>query len=855
MRRILLAVLVLTASISFAWYSGAPRLFSWVAERTSRSEAAVEPGNWRVRKVPQAQVSIAYVLDREEWLTFDLPFEPPFLRLITSADLPSDERARLPTPLPEDTDWPYAIRYQFLDRAGKILEDRVYHLRSRLSEFANPELGETITPAFYLGNTVIPADGRSLFFNLSGFDKPARLRLRLARADAPLSGVVVRVYHPARTSSFKLRYLWQRYPEGRRQKLARGNVYSPELLTEEEKRNLLKHRLDPLAPVGIPGRDYQQREVYVLREIDGEPVRDRPMPAGLILDGDRRAMIPIPEEGGQVRLEFTRVEPPMAGPAPPKGAAARQITLRWQGKKLTQRSAHTLPWDGPSARWEGPLGGGLLEIEAHDLLVVRAFLTGSDPRKRARFGITSEITPELIYTWSYFVEGEGVEFPLTTTTEPTPVRVDVRQVWPIGSIERSIRPIKISYRMIGANDKVIRQGDLEATGSPSVYDRLQQHRQERLISEPTSYYFAVPPEVSRIRLTATKAAAVVNLFTRPARLMKVTRVPEDYYHDNHDEVAQRSWFLLRAARHEQLELNNRVPLLALQSRPAEDDPYMVEGIYEWQDHVPQGGWRGRSLLVPHEVGTPFRPEALAVTYREVPPNRPVPIRFETEPGRDEIAPSLLLFQEKQTRLLVEVDLDGQPYHRATILDARSEIVLPPFRLSKDGNHVLRVKTAHPARVFVNQHNPGDAQSFVKRTAVCLEKSSLVFDYEKVSSDEELLSLFVFQPLNSSTRTVLRVSLEGVPARGVGPHLTWTLRDRQYDVRSQKGESVVVLGTQRETTDPGQVCFFPVGKDVPPGRYRIRIEPESGPGGFVILARTIPGPYEKRLIFLEHPGAK
>ena len=48
--------------------------------------------------------------------------------------------------------------------------------------------------------------------------------------------------------------------------------------------------------------------------------------------------------------------------------------------------------------------------------------------------------------------------------------------------------------------------------------------------------------------------------------------------------------------------------------------------------------------------------------------------------------------------------------------------------------------------------------------------------------------------------------------------------------------------------PARVFFIPLGTDIPSNRmYQINIELLSGPDGYVVLTRTLPGLYESQLI--------
>jgi hypothetical protein len=164
-----------------------------------------------------------------------------------------------------------------------------------------------------------------------------------------------------------------------------------------------------------------------------------------------------------------------------------------------------------------------------------------------------------------------------------------------------------------------------------------------------------------------------------------------------------------------------------------------------------------------------------------------------------------------------------------------------------------VTASRPVRVFLNYLHPGKPPAWVKRLGIVVEKGEgLTFDYEKVAAEEELLALTLFRAHGVLERSSVRVRLAGAPARGPGPFSTWTFRDRVYDVRPAEGDPVPVLGARDESVDPGQPFYFPLGNDLPPGRYRFTVDLERGPGGYLVLTRSIPGAYERRDFFEEQP---
>ena len=116
----------------------------------------------------------------------------------------------------------------------------------------------------------------------------------------------------------------------------------------------------------------------------------------------------------------------------------------------------------------------------------------------------------------------------------------------------------------------------------------------------------------------------------------------------------------------------------------------------------------------------------------------------------------------------------------------------------------------------------------------------------------LLALTLFRAHGTTGRSLVRVRVTRASSAPLGPFSTWTFRDRRYDLRPAEGDPVPVLGTRDEKVDPGQPFYFPLGNDLPPGRYRLHVGLEKGPGGYLVITRSIPGAYERMDFFEEQP---
>lgn len=865
------------------------------------SETPVD--DWRLAKIAQSAVAVTYKLASDRWLVFELPPAQDVVRLITNGNLlphaiaaaraqqggPSTATAgeakagaASPAEHAPPPSWRYAIRYEVLDAAGTVILGHDYNLSTQVSEFRDEKSGRLFTSSFYLETSLVPADGKVVPIKLTDLSgKAARLRLRLASKDPALSEVVARVYTREPASLHKIRNLWQRITPEKKQMMARGNVYTADLLSEHEKVNLLMQQWSPQAPTGIEGDDYERRELYVLREIEGTEVRQPTPPAGLRVSPDLRATIPVPDPGGRVRLVFQ----PIDGTSPRGPNPA--LPVRWYGRKPGQQSALSAPWNSGGTRFEGTFAGGLLELEAPQESVMRAFLSdagkprpvhgpdggaASEETLGALPGET-EITPEPTLLRTYLSrEGLPVEFDvLHEGAAPAPLAVDLRRLCmppfpaapaappgaaPSPAVAPPLPPVPVTYELLDAEGKIVQKGELKVERPFSLYDPIYGETAPdwpgARVSERATSYFMLPTGIASVRLASPGAPVLVSAFDRAAALVKRTAVPEDYrsYGSNSDQ--QVAWFPLRARDFDRLVQDERAPVVTLAVRPPEDNPDILAGRYLWEEFRPEGPWQAREILVPRDEGSPNRVEALPTVYRELPANTETTLAFQSPDARQELPPTLVCLSETPGPLSVQVFVDGELHHEVRTQEARGEFLLPPIRL---GPRRVRAVPSRPVRLFINYAGPGEGLSLTRRLAIRFA-SELAFPYVKVSAGDEVISARLFVPHGRTERTRVRVTVERPTAAAPGPHTGLTLTDHLYDLQPVQGLPIPVLGNLAETTDEGQRFFIPLGADLPAGPCRIRAAIEGDLSGYLVLFRITPGALQERRDFFlekETPG--
>lgn len=792
---------------------------------------------WKQELIPLAVTSITYELSAQRWTVFDLPPKTVHLRLVSNANAHSSPLL-LAAKLADSSQapiWSYALEWEALDVTGQVLRRSVHHLRTGLSLF---QVGGGEHPgAFYMDQEVEPLDSAVTQLDVVDLSKLQRLRLRLAAKDADLTDVVVRLYTPEEESEQRLGLVWQRMNDRQKELLSRGSIFSHDLLSEEEKRNLLRRPWKPLAPAGWEGTDYRSRTIYVVQDDAIQRTEPPALPAGVISGPGQIGVIPVPEGGGAIRLTWTPL-PEVQTAALPKPTLPTGVTLRWIGINPSQRSSQELSWEAGS--WQGMVQGGFLEIESNHAASFRAFLEGEKK---------GEITPQPAGVRSYRLLPERpVEYTINHVAgKPTPFRLDVRLVSGWNMTGEQLQPPAVAYQLLDKDGQVVGQGRQNPVVPWSLYDRLPDQRR---VSDPMTLHFLMPSNVVSVKVFSEGVSEVELLVagsTRPAELPWVRRIPEERFaFDNKDMNRHRAWFPVRPEKFDQMIQHQESLLVTLQSRPPEEDLELTAGRYLWTELRPDGAWLGRRLLTPRAVDQTIRFETLPILFQPVVPNKTMQYRFD-----DGVAGSILVWNRQvATPFPLRLGVDGAPFFATTLAGTTGFTEVPTIAR---GEHRIILQAPETGRYYLNGASPSalatDEELYLLRLANRIGEQGLTFSLERTATIPETL-WGRFYRLGDGPRSLLSVGIEGLPKSSTAPFQEWSFDRLHLDLRSDNPGSTLVLGSEGERVDGGQPFFIHFGDGAPPGRYRIHVQTQTGVSGYLVLAQVTPGAVEQRRLFME-----
>lgn len=223
-------------------------LIVWLAAAVSK---ALPPANSDAVDYRLTDSSFVYPLAPDRTVTFRFSRPQSSARLITHADLQ-----------PGAPGAAYSLVVHALDPGGRTVMRREIFLRS-IVLYSRASNGRIVPQTFYADSSFTPTASD---ITLIEFERPvAELRLQPGNFEPGVARLVARVQEQRPISERQLQAGWQRLSPREQSRIAEGNAFPPDMLTAEERRNLLINRWYPVGPTGVQGFDYQRTILYERR--------------------------------------------------------------------------------------------------------------------------------------------------------------------------------------------------------------------------------------------------------------------------------------------------------------------------------------------------------------------------------------------------------------------------------------------------------------------------------------------------------------------------------------------------------------------------------------------------------------
>ena len=760
-----------------------------------------------------ARPSTVYFLPEDDWLTFPVISQASRLRILTHAG--ADPEAERDVPLR------YALEYKLLDGNRTPLHEGRYTQETRIP----PPLvkdGVPVARNLYTDRELAVAAGQSFNVQLDALPRTAYVRLRLAPLAPPLRNVAVRVYYEERMSERQASIAWERLSQAQKEWLSQGTIYPPELLTRQERLNLLERQWQPVGPLGTnPAQgtlfNIQGAEAYI------DPTL-MPRSPGLYAGPDRWGVLPI-EEAGRYRIQF---KPLM------DGGREAELALRHVTEQFEVPREDRVSLVGEPATEERDLSPGLLIVTPNQPGMLDIWPV-EEPEQSAL------PEPRFLRAWTV-QSGLPADFQLLPGDEVgTSLRLDLRAYGDGTTLPEEVL-LQAEYRLLDADGRAVERGRLEATVTPSMIDRVADTQPVADLSDPASFYLRLPPEAVRLELTS-RQPLLANAYTRPDDLPHRTRVPLDYYAWRGDDAGQPSWFILQPPR-SRTETPERSVVLHVQSRPPERDPELLAGRYQWNALDPQLAARGARILVPLRGEERLRPGGLPGYFQPLTQGTQTVV-VDAPGATRRLKPQLIYLREASAPFRLTLRIDGRTV-RHELIGRRGEVSLPPL---SPGRHDVELEASSAGTWLMNYRYP-DASGYLRRMAFRLDDESLRYPVDK-REDGQLVGARFYSLGDAGASSTVRVRITP-DQRAAEPTQEWTHLERLYQVTPTVEEAGVgyVLDQQRERLAYGQPILIDLGSDLPDGPMAVEFSLQSGAPGYLVFHEVLPGEHERTRSFRE-----
>ena len=773
-------------------------------------------------------------------------------------DLPADSRsicistnATFLKPLPDEpidrlrSGWRYAVEYSLLGVDDELLSKERYHFRSTVfqyekSEAARSDTEPVLSRAFFADTNRLAANTARINLSSNRLKNAKKIRLRLVEADEAIDDVCLRVQSEGVRLGYDEPNLWEQLSAKRRENLSAASIYPEDLLRSDQKLNLLRYRRSSLVPVGVEGRDYKARNLFVDLDADLRRIDDEIAPTGLV--GPNRVLsFQLPDDAaGLLKLKFESVE---------RTDVPANVTLQVVGgRKLVEPRRWEVAADSPfneSSSFEVRVDGGLVHLESDQSLVTSFQLTPDS-------GDTIEVQPSHQLTRMFWIpKDDHLAFRVKRLDdETTTYRISLRK---IGC--ESIPATTVACHLVDSFGETFDTLVFEADFEQSRYDYISDEP-DLSVSDKVYRYITLPSKVSAIRFDASiqtrnRGRSCTGIFvgvaSRISEMAPVRGVTDE-------ELTTRDWFPIRPVGFDQAIKYHLDAVVQLQPRLPQVREFIATGAYKRESFQPMGDSRGRFIFVP-KAAQQLEPKSSPHEYVQLPGDYsldkadvvsklalPKAYYFATDDNRPEIR---VLRNEKTWGIVKNTRRSGQ-------------ILLNELPSSESFR--LRVDGPRQWHIFLQGLEIDSSRPrYLRRLATIWNSQKRVFDFQREGREREYLTLEYFCPVSDdlSADEEICISIQQLgdkrPSGEQQPKVfqDFILPQRRFVIRHSnvdRDEVCYVSGTTDHTEVYRYRCVLPLGDNLIPGAYRVSVTRESNSPSYLTLSRSVPASPSKRTFY-------
>ena len=807
-RRLRQQLVALAVSLGLAVLAGAA-INQWLSEAASQRGVDLE----------NARRSITYELKRGgEWIRFPLPPGLESIKLTSNAIFPARAIMDLERPLAAE----YVLEYLLIKRSSGEGETRPLH------ETATLPLGEyrVISPDL----DWVPAPGQTLQFDLSAGEPAQAVWFRLAEADPLIDNVSIRVNALEAVADRDADIRWHRLTRQQQARLFRGSLYPPELARREERTAVSRTRWVPLGPEGIQSREYNVRLLYLqneLEEEDGDEDEILAAPAGLRIGPAANGVVPVPPEPGLVQID---VEGLTAMPG-----LESVVALEWNARGLSSPRYFRMNVTNGRGTFRERLGDGTLVVISPIELVLTASTTNLN-------GEVFDITPKpaVVGLWR-IPPGSWLEWEILHEPGlPATVRMDLR---PIAPGKPFMDPSRVLLEGLDATGSVVWKHDREIVHRAELFERPLDD--EFTVGAPLRLFLSLPQSVVTLRARAV-GDVVAAAYVRPASMPYRIRVPVDYYSYSVDPPRPALWYGLDPVDREALLRARQRVLLQTTTAPSTSDADTLAGQYEFTTLSPEQMVLGRELLLPRPGSGLVRDTGRAVWYRPLQTTQQ--LVFRSSVPSEQFSPDLLWFSGDEDPGKAVIELGGQVV-TSNLVGRQGSIALPRMR-SSETDVTVKIPSGVSGLInFTGRSSIGVNR--LRRFALGIgENSRFIIPFEK-QAGKASITFSLYQPSSNEAPVTLKVSVISPPARETVV-TDFTAYTRHFLVSPRLDRPpVLVLGSDH-LLGAAEPFFFPMGEDMPLGKYRLEVSVTDSAPGYLSVYTIIPGETRQSRFSLDSP---